>query len=68
LVSSPVATGTKSGYHFTYTPAGNYLSYSVTASPTTANVTGQRYFFSDQSGVIRYNLTSTASSSDAPLN
>jgi hypothetical protein len=30
-------------------------------------VTGQRYFFTDQSGVIRVNLTTTASSTDNPI-
>jgi hypothetical protein len=29
--------------------------------------TGQRYFFSDGSGVIRYNQSSTASAGDGPL-
>jgi len=31
------------------------------------NQTGTRYFYSDASGVIRYNLTAAASSTDAPL-
>jgi prepilin-type N-terminal cleavage/methylation domain-containing protein len=68
LVSSPVASGTKSGYRFTLTAGANNLTYSITGSPTTANITGQRYFYSDQSGVIRYNLTTTAASTDNPLN
>jgi hypothetical protein len=68
LVSSTVASGTKSGYRFTFTAGASNLTYSITGSPTTANVTGQRYFYSDQSGVIRYNLTTTAASTDSPLN
>jgi len=67
LVDQPVASGTKSGYRFSYTAASSYLTYSITASPTTLGVTGQRYVFTDQTGVIRYNLTTTASSTDAPL-
>jgi prepilin-type N-terminal cleavage/methylation domain-containing protein len=68
LVDTPVASGVKSGYKFSYTAGSTYLTYSLTASPSTQNVTGQRYFYSDQSGVIRYNLTTTASSTDNPLN
>ncbi len=67
LIDSTLASGVKSGYSFTYTSSSTYQQYSITASPVTAGVTGQRYFFTDQSGVIRYNLTTTASSTDNPL-
>jgi prepilin-type N-terminal cleavage/methylation domain-containing protein len=67
LVDQPVASGTKSGYRFSYTAPSPYVVYSITASPVTLGVTGQRYFFTDQSGVIRYNLSTTASSTDTPL-
>jgi hypothetical protein len=50
------ATPTKSGYTFSYTagtPSNGVVSqYSITAQPQSAS-TGQRYFFTDQSGVIR---------------
>jgi len=68
LVDQPVASGSKSGYKFTYAASTNYLTYSIIANPITQGVTGQRYFFTDQTGVIRYNLTTTASSTDSPLN
>ncbi len=42
------------GYRYVYAPGGQNM-YSVTASPVTANVTGVRTFFVDQSGVIRLN-------------
>jgi type IV pilus assembly protein PilA len=67
LVDQPVSSGSKSGYRFTYGAASNYLTYSITANPITVGVTGQRYFFTDQTGVIRYNLTTTAASTDTPL-
>jgi prepilin-type N-terminal cleavage/methylation domain-containing protein len=67
LVDQPVASGSKSGYNFTYGASSTYQQYSITANPITVGVTGQRYFFTDQTGVIRYNLTTTASSSDNPL-
>ncbi len=41
------------GYRYAYLGAQN--TYSFTAMPVTANVTGVRTFFVDQSGVIRLN-------------
>ena len=60
LIDSVLSSGIKSGYSFTWTPGatdanGNYLGYSVTAQPTSPGTTGQRYFYTDQSGVIRAN-------------
>jgi len=54
-----VAAPSKSGYNFTYGPgaadaAGVISTYTMNADPVTPGVTGQRHFFSDQSGVIRY--------------
>jgi len=63
LIDSSLAAGTKSGYSFTIacvgggTPAVNYQS---TATPVSPGVTGQRYFCSDASGVIKHDATSTA--------
>lgn len=63
------ASCTKSGYTFAITAGtGTPLtSYTSAASPVTVDQTGKRYFFSDASGVIRYNATTTATSSDNPL-
>jgi uncharacterized protein YdeI (BOF family) len=52
---------------FTFTAATPYQQYSITSGPLTPGVTGQRYFFTDQSGVIRVNTSSAASSTDNPL-
>jgi len=67
MVDAPVASGTKSGYKFSFTAPSTYQTYSIIASPTSQNITGQRYFYTDQTGVIRYNLTTTAASTDQPL-
>ena len=50
-IDSVLAGGNKSGYTFTLGGGGN--TYNVTANPQTANVTGVREFFVDQSGVVR---------------
>jgi type IV pilus assembly protein PilA len=66
LIDSLLATGSKSGYTITYTSGGGspVTTYSLLAVPQSTS-TGQRKFFSDQSGVIRQttdNSTPTASS------
>ena len=56
-IDSVLGGGNKSGYSFNYTGANT--TYTVVASPLTANVTGVRDFYVDQSGVVRVG-TSTA--------
>ena len=66
LIDSALVTGTKSGYTFSFTPGTSNQSYTLIASPVSTS-TGQRYFFTDQSGVIRYDLSTTATSASSPL-
>jgi type IV pilus assembly protein PilA len=82
LVDAPLAgngsrdqTGfARNGYVFRYTPGkekpGNpsgIRSYVITADPTTRGKSGQRSFYSDESGVIRANATAGASGGDEPI-
>jgi type IV pilus assembly protein PilA len=53
LIDSVLATGTKSGYAFTFTAGASNQSYSITATPITVASTGQNMYYTDQSGVIR---------------
>ncbi len=69
LIDNVLGGGTKSGYTFvlsgvTGTPG---VTYSSKATPVTVGSSGQRGFYSDQTGVIRYNQSGTASSADKPL-
>jgi prepilin-type N-terminal cleavage/methylation domain-containing protein len=59
----------KSGYNFYLTASGTapVSTYASNADPITLDQTGKRYFFSDASGVIRYNTTAIATSADAAL-
>jgi type IV pilus assembly protein PilA len=57
---------TKSGYTFTYAPSAT-SGYTVNAAPVVSNQTGVRYFFTDQSGVVRWNATTAAAVTDSPL-
>jgi type IV pilus assembly protein PilA len=72
LIDSALASGSKSGYAFNYTPgasgvSGNILSYSITANPITFGTSGRRGFFTDQSGVIRANMAGSADASSTPI-
>jgi len=71
LIDNLLAGGVKTGYTFTYTAgaaAGGVIPvYTLTAAPLVPDQTGQRYFFTDQSGVIRFNTSAAATASDAPL-
>lgn len=71
LIDGLLAGGTKSGYTFVYvsgTPTGGKIAtYTVTANPAVAQKTGGRYFFTDQTGVIRYSLGSAATVSSKPI-
>jgi len=71
LIDSVLASGSKSGYSFTYTPgnpdsSGRINQYTYTAIPITTS-TGTNYYFTDESGVIRQNSTTIASATDSPL-
>jgi type IV pilus assembly protein PilA len=69
-VLDPVlVSGTKSGYSFTFTTDGltPSLGYSNTGQPILPGQSGQRYFFTDQTGVLRSNGTAPATISDLPI-
>ncbi len=61
----------KSGYAFNVTGTAGTASapsatYAANADPISAQ-TGTRHFYTDASGVIRYNTTAAAASTDQPL-
>jgi hypothetical protein len=57
FVDNNLAHGVKSGYNFIYTPRsthhdGKLDAYDAIAEPVVLHTTGERYFFSDETGVI----------------
>ena len=72
-MDSVLAGGTKSGYTFVYTAGtadatGSVDTYTITATPIVVGTTGQRMFFTDQSGVIRANTSgSGATATSTPI-
>ncbi|MFZ0429820.1 MAG: prepilin-type N-terminal cleavage/methylation domain-containing protein [Acidobacteriota bacterium] len=55
------------GYMFVLSDEGNSLAWSGTAAPAENGVTGDRFFFLDQTGVIRWARGGPADASSPPL-
>jgi|SRR5256885_8170760 len=69
-IDGPLASGTKSGYKFTYVPDTSSTpstSYTLNADPAIRGVTGRRSFFSTEMNVTHYNGTAPATASDNVL-
>jgi type IV pilus assembly protein PilA len=70
IIDPILSVGKKSGYVFAYAAVagGDGLNdtYTQTGIPATVGTTGQRGFYSDQTGVIRYTLTGVAPTNASP--
>jgi hypothetical protein len=71
-IDSVLAGGVKQGYTFILNGTdpdanSNYQGFEAYASPISAGITGNRFFFLDASGVIRYNSTSATANTGNPL-
>jgi type IV pilus assembly protein PilA len=73
LIDSILGTGVKSAYTFSYQPQPSgsiplYPAYTLTAQPTVGCGTGNgNCYFTDSTGVIRFNASAVASSADSPI-
>jgi len=65
VLGCPSQPCNKSGYKFNISIGGPV--YDSHGNPITTGQSGQRSFYSDASGVIRFNQTATATATDAPL-
>ena len=66
LVDEALGAGTKDGYTLTVTANGS-TGFTVTAVPVTVGTTGQRGFFSDETGVIRYSEDGSLPTNKSPM-
>jgi prepilin-type N-terminal cleavage/methylation domain-containing protein len=70
LIDPVLGSGTKAGYNFVVASAGatspNAI-FTANADPIFRGQSGQRSFFSDQSGVIRYNAAAASTIADTPI-
>ena len=72
LIDEVLTTGAKSGYSFIYSPgapnAYGYINkYTINANPDVQDETGIRYFFTDETGVIRFTVGAPAGPTDVPI-
>ena len=73
LIDQVLASGIRSGYQFLYTPlipsgTTSPTGYTVTANPISPGITGEWYFFADQSNTIRQSYSTPATGASPPLN
>jgi prepilin-type N-terminal cleavage/methylation domain-containing protein len=72
LIDSVLASGIKGGYSFVYTPIdsngdGQVDNWTLNANPVSPGQTGEKYFYVDQTNVIRYNLGGPATAASTPV-
>jgi len=69
LAGATVSTSPKSGYYFIYNSGGGTptITFTNIGTPVVRGQTGQREFYSDQSGVIRFDATGTVSLTSSPI-
>ncbi len=65
-IDNELATGAKKGYTFSYS-SGGPVSFAVNAAPTFPDRTGERYFYTDETGVLTFNKTGVAGPNDTPV-
>jgi type II secretory pathway pseudopilin PulG len=63
---------TRSGYTFHYSPAqpddrGAIMNFAITADPLTEGTNGVRHFYTDQTGIIRWNSAGPADANSASI-
>ncbi len=73
LANATTAATPKSGYWFTYANGGAagggniIVTYNINGDPAVQDRTGVRGFFSDESGVLRYNPNAAATAASSPI-
>ena len=64
LIDDVISAGIRQGYLFTV--SGSTYTWIASADPEVPGRSGNRYFFIDEGGVIRFNATTPAGPSDPP--
>ena len=65
-ISPELASGSKSGYIFSYTQ-DNEDQFHINASPRTPGRTGTQYYYLDETNIIRYNSDGEAGPDDPSI-
>lgn len=69
FIDDVLASGSKQGYDFVAAPVDTdgAPTFTANADPTIPGSSGNRYFFADESGVIRFDPAGTADAADLPV-
>ena len=67
LIDSNLGTGAKAGYSFKAVGLSTTSEYAFTAAPNVPGSSGDRWFFVDESGVIRMSETDVVNETSDPL-
>ncbi len=72
LIDQVLGSGAKSGYQYTYAVTGSdsnghVVSYTINADPLTPGISGDRHFYTDETDLVRFNTTTSATVTDAPV-
>jgi type IV pilus assembly protein PilA len=70
IIDAALATGTKSGYVFTYVQNASgppSPGYTLNADPITRGITGQRSYYSDELNATHFNSSAVAGPADPQL-
>jgi type IV pilus assembly protein PilA len=72
LIDNVLQSGIKTGYTFSFSAgapdsAGNIDNYIINAAPIVPEVSGIRYFYTDQTGVIRADPATSATLASTPI-
>ncbi|MCY3775060.1 MAG: prepilin-type N-terminal cleavage/methylation domain-containing protein [Candidatus Aminicenantes bacterium] len=66
LIDAALGSGNKDGYNLSLTADGS-TGFTATAVPVTVGTTGQRGFYADQTGVIRYSADGSVPTAASPI-
>ena len=72
FIDSVLASGIRNGYNFVYVPidtrgTGKPDAFTVNANPLSPGQTGEKYFYADQTNVIRWKLGGPADANSTPI-
>jgi len=72
LIDQVLAAGSKAGYSFFYVAVdadgdGRMDSFTLRASPIVPGQTGNKFFFTDETNVIRFSLAGPATAASTPI-
>jgi prepilin-type N-terminal cleavage/methylation domain-containing protein len=70
MANATTTSTAKSGYYYTYSPIPNgqlNVGFKLNGDPAVRGTTGNRSFYTDESGVVRQNPAQAATASDAAI-